>query len=511
MNKTHSGGIIISIILTMLTLSSCSEKDDFIPEPTETSVIISGIVTTSSLHPLANLPIYIDYHEGYPMGSQTTLHKAKGITDSNGCFRLFFEPEPDRSYNENSPDQVYYLHVDLAALSSGEYIKPSEFDANLKDTYTLRIYRHLDKGENLEVNMIFPKKKDLDTEFRSFVSEKELTVTNSITYGAETVSIRRDVNLDSEGNGRVSMPYALNAPNVVSVTQRNSFRELMQHKEINVNEESASTVVFDNNETLENCKFRLSLYTHTAFNGDKYGNNDAFKTPAPFDFMGFRIVNNQGDYEFPTNRYQYYDSIVWSSPDLPETLRIYDKKEIPDTGSAEQLTSQWGSYFFDSGIHKSVLTGYKNGKAIHSDEQTFELKDRSFLCFDWNRFDYLTSKGVAQNVYCRLDNFFSYGLNALKEDDGTKIVRIFVKFRGKLDYGTALNWQEARLSNLMNKHLGHWIEYDKSTLKSLFKHLPDAQPVKLYENETTRAIIMLHPPTEEEEREYYYIHAEPKF
>jgi len=62
----------------------------------------------------------------------------------------------------------------------------------------------------------------------------------------------------------------------------------------------------------------------------------------------------------------------------------------------------------------------------------------------------------------------------------------------------------------MWKHLGHWVEYDKSTIGELFRMLPtDHTPGLLYENETTRAIVM-HSPATEYEKEFYYIHAEPK-
>ena len=86
---------LLLLLFLVIGLTGC-EKDDFIPEPTATSVTITGVVTTSYGKPIANLPVSIDYHEAYNFMNQTLIHKAKGVTDSNGRYRLFFEPEPDK-------------------------------------------------------------------------------------------------------------------------------------------------------------------------------------------------------------------------------------------------------------------------------------------------------------------------------------------------------------------------------------------------------------------------------
>lgn len=131
--KGFSFSTVISMLLASFLAISCSEKDDFIPEPTATSVIVTGTVTTTSGEPLADIPVSIDYYESYYLGAQNILHKAKGTTDSDGHYRLFFEPEATKE--NGNPSQVYYLHAELKDLPSSEFIMPGDFDDKSNTTY----------------------------------------------------------------------------------------------------------------------------------------------------------------------------------------------------------------------------------------------------------------------------------------------------------------------------------------------------------------------------------------
>ncbi len=500
---------LLLLLFLVIGLTGC-EKDDFIPEPTATSVTITGVVTTSYGKPIANLPVSIDYHEAYNFMNQTLIHKAKGVTDSNGRYRLFFEPEPDKSDLNEKPLQVYLLRADLGGLPSADYILPSDLREDNKTTYSYSVYKIFQEKENIEINLFFPRKKELSTELKNFVADKRLQFRNTIRYGAYKESIDRPLILDAEGNGNALIPYAVDETNEISIYAANSLWEVCDSREVSVTAQTDTPIVFDNKAVLDNCRFKLSRYSNFAFNGKDYPDEEDYKVPAPFDFLGFRIVSPDGEYEFPSSRYQYYDSIVWNSPDFPETYRIYDNRYF-ENGTSEHLTSQWGSYFFLPGSYTTVLSGYKNGKAIYSDSLSFELKDRDFLCFDWDKFDFLTEQGTAQKVYCRLDSQNEYQVSAEKSADGVKSVDIQLHINGGWNQQTLLNWQMHRLQNLMWKHLGHWVEYDKSTIGELFRMLPtDHTPGLLYENETTRAIVM-HSPATEYEKEFYYIHAEPKW
>lgn len=508
MIKTIQFKILAILSCVSIILTAC-EKDDFIEEPTATSVIISGTVTTSSGKPLANLPISVDYILSYNFINQTIIHKAKGTTDSNGRYRLFFEPEPDKSNSDEKPSQSYFLCVDMSGLSSTEYIVPSEIWENWGNVYKYSIYGVLDQGENIDINLFFPKKKELKTELKNFVADKSLLVRNRLRYGADRESFDRNIQLDADGNGNAMIPFALDEVNEVSLHVANNFSDVCSPREITVTPQTDQPIVFDNEAVLDNCRFKLSLYSKFSFNGMDYPDDAAYRDAAPFDFLGFRIVRPDNKYEFPTSRYEYYDSIVWSSPDFPDTFKIYDKKST-ETGSSTHLTSQWGSYFFFPGIYKTELSGYRNGRVICSDAVTFELKDRDFLCFDWDKFDYLTDLGITQNIYCQLDGYNEYHVSATIDDAGDKAVDIYLRIKGNWGEDVLLNWQQTRLEYLMYKHLGHWVEYDESTVNKLFRRLPtDDKAGKLYENETTRAIIM-HSAATEYDKECYYIHAEPK-
>ncbi|MDE5813414.1 MAG: carboxypeptidase-like regulatory domain-containing protein, partial [Muribaculaceae bacterium] len=342
--------ILVSIIAT-----GCTEKDDFIPEPTPTSVIVSGRVTTTAGKPLANIPVYIDFKRSFWLGPQNTLHKAKTKTDNNGRYRLFFEPE-QLSGPESGASEGYHLYADLNDLSSKEYIKPNDLDEDRKDIYWYGIYRELAQSENLEINLHFPRKKEVTAECRGFIADRSLAIRNTIVYGVDYESLSRTVELDPDGNGTALIPCAADEANHLDVLSTLSIPEFYS-KEIVFDSNRENKIVFDNNEVLESCRFRLSLYDYFSFDGEPYENKEATSTPAPFDFLGFRILLPDGQYEaFGTQRYQYYDSIVWCSPDFPETFKVYEKNNFA-TGTQEHLVTQWGSYFFDPGIHKTMLKG----------------------------------------------------------------------------------------------------------------------------------------------------------
>ncbi|MDE5996793.1 MAG: hypothetical protein K2G77_01125 [Muribaculaceae bacterium] len=502
--------VLFAVVYFLAT--GCTEKDDFIPEPTPTSVIVSGKVTTTSGKPLANIPIYIDYKRMAWLGPQNTLHKAKTKTDSNGSYRLFFELEK-MSGSESGVLEGYYLYADLNALSSKEYIKPNDFDENSKDIYCYVIYKELAQGENLEFNLHFPKKKEVIAKCRNFIADQSLNIRNSIVYGVDYESLSRTLELDLNGNGNGNIPCAAEETNFLTVFSTLNIPEEIESKKIVFDNNNENKIVFDNNELLKNCSFKLSLYDYFSFDGKPYEHKTIGSLPAPFDFLGFRILLPDGQYEaFGTQRYQYYDSIVWCSPEFPETFKVYEKKSY-ESSSQEHLVTQWGSHFFNTGFHKTILKGYKNGRIICSDSVSFELNDRDFLCFDWSNCNTVPKQDGMHKVYCQLDSFFEYKMSSPIEIDDTKALDIYIGFRDYWSEDVILNWQETRLNYMLWTHLGNRVDYDKSEVFNLFKLLsPDDLPGKLYENETTRAIVMHRLPGDDEnpKKECFYIHVESK-
>lgn len=497
-------------LMASVLITACSEKDDFIPEPTPTSVIVTGTVTTSSGKPLADIPVSIDYEETSYLGPHTTIHKAKGKTDSNGRYRLFFEPEGKKSPDGSDPGQSYNLSADLSGLPADEFIMPGDFDKNRETTYRLNIYKLFEQGENIDIPLCFPEKKEIKTDLKNFVADKSVVVSNTFQFGAQKETVRRDLDLDARGNGSVMIPAAIEETNRISVAPANSLEDLSEPLEFTVREGDNSPVVFDNRDALEACRFKLSLYTFMSFDGKEYDNKSLYSVPAPFDFLGFRITEPDGTFKpLDLKRYNYYDSIVWSSPEFPETLKIY-QRENNGSLSVEKFTSQWGSYFFNTGFHKTLLKGYRNGRVICADSVSFELKDRDFLCFIWDECKNVSKPGNVQGIYCQLDGTNEYRVSPPVDIDGTKMTDIDIRIRGNLNKETLLNWQQIRLGNFLSRHLGKRVDYDKETIRSVFKHLsPDDEPGALYENAGTRAIVMHRLPSDYED-ECFYIHAESK-
>ncbi len=255
-------------------------------------------------------------------------------------------------------------------------------------------------------------------------------------------------------------------------------------------------------------RFKIALYDYFSFKGEEYRDNPLFATPAPFDLIGFRIhLNNDSFSPFGHQPYQCYDSIVWSSLNHPETLRIFE-----ETYNSMHFTSQWCSYFFEEGPHTVYLRGYKNGEAIHSDSLTFELKDRDFLCFNWAECQIKPNSGVTQGIYCSLDNEFEYRLSFQMEVEGKKVLNIYIRYRDEENGEGVFNRMKTELENFLKSHLGEPVSYEENEIKEMFKLLPaDEKFGNLYENKTTRAIILHQQPDEETYRhERYYIHVESK-
>ncbi len=263
----------------------------------------------------------------------------------------------------------------------------------------------------------------------------------------------------------------------------------------------------DLTEIPDEARFRIALYDHHSFNGEKYPDNPAFSSPAPFDFIGFRMVLPGGFSPFGFQPYLCYDSIVWSSPDLPDTFKVFE-----NSNNYTSLTSQWGSYFFKEGSYTVCLKGYRKGEIVHSDSLTFKLKDRDFLCFKWSECPIDPKPGVSQGIYCYLDGKFKYKITYPIEIDGCKVFNIYISNQGENKDEMECSVMKTMLEDFLESHLGKPVEYENADLKGMFMKLPDDDKFgKLYENKTTRAIIVNEQPDEDSyRRERFYIHVESK-
>ena len=155
------------LMACVLCLVSCDEENDFISGPTASSTMISGVARTADGTPLAGVKVSVDYNESVWLGQQTTRHKAEGITDKDGNYRLYFELRDDElqdNGNDASASRNFYLIFDLSSLSEEKYIMPKDIKADNKDQ-KLRFYYdnlHFERGKFYSHNLYFPLKPWID-------------------------------------------------------------------------------------------------------------------------------------------------------------------------------------------------------------------------------------------------------------------------------------------------------------------------------------------------------------
>lgn len=95
--------------------------------------MISGVARTADGMPLAGVQVSLDYKESVWLGQQVTRHKAKGVTDNEGNYRLYFELRDDElrdGGNDASVARNFYLTIDLSSLSEDMYIMPKDIKSD---------------------------------------------------------------------------------------------------------------------------------------------------------------------------------------------------------------------------------------------------------------------------------------------------------------------------------------------------------------------------------------------
>lgn len=251
----------------------------------------------------------------------------------------------------------------------------------------------------------------------------------------------------------------------------------------------------------EEAKFKLEMVQLTPFMN--------LDTPlaAPFDFLTFRILNHRDEYIFPGNPefLQYYDSIVMSSPILPDTYCIY-RYHTDESGTSEKFTSQWSSYFFEESDFPICLKGYKDNEVKYEFSITQVMRERDFLGVDWKNGSVVIANPTVNQIYSILDTRYEFLLTDTQKLNDTGYVIINVASSSKLTDAENLRKQEAGLRWLLKKHLG------TKSLQNIagFKTLPeDADIVETYENNTTR-VALLHRKGDDTQEECYYVIAESK-
>ena len=228
---------------------------------------------------------------------------------------------------------------------------------------------------------------------------------------------------------------------------------------------------------------------------------------APFDLLTFRIFDHQDEYTpwgYPEFLH-YYDSILMSTPVMPDTYCVYQKK-TEGSSTSEKFTSQWSSYFFENTDFPIVLKGYKDGEVRYESQIEQVMRERDFLGIDWENGGVTLANPQTHVIYCILDTRYEFLLADTQLRNNIPFVKINVAFASDLTDAENLRRQKDGLRWLLVKHLGD----RTSETAADFKTLPESASImETYGNGTTRAALLHFKGTDFHE-ECYYIIAEPK-
>lgn len=99
-----------------------------------------------------------------------------------------------------------------------------------------------------------------------------------------------------------------------------------------------------------------------------------------FELMKFSFFLEKSESGVPDRNYgfriePYYDSLVWRVPALKADFKVFE----PD-----RWYTGVGTCFFLPGTHRTLLSGYKDGKVVYSYEYPVTVRsDKDFLGYDW--------------------------------------------------------------------------------------------------------------------------------
>lgn len=508
---------VLCLAFLALSLISCEkEEDDFISEPTATSTIITGRVCTPEGTPFAGVPVYVDYSRA-DMLSHVSRHKAKGTTDKNGNYRVFFNLS-----TEEQESGALHFNVDLTELSTNEYLLPFE-DSKIKF-----IFKGENKvGETLECNFTIPRKKEIQVTISNAganLEEGEYAIAHTCSYGDGWHSISNPVfsyvnsdvtnyvpvKMPSSGSCVVTIPCAVGATNQLQLVHckevLDGYKTVSEIREIDGSDISDDDIEFVYLPSI--CKFRLEIC------GDPkalYGGE--FKNGAPFDLFSFRIVDGNGLYApglMAPAFVQPYDSIVWSAKGLPDTYKIYNRV-LEDDCVGYEMVHQISTYFYRQGIITNYYKGYCNGRVIHCDSVVVDIHNRDFLCFSWQNWSEIELTDIAHGAYNALDRKYEYNFtNPFFPDKDVYWTSITAKSSINNESLTPEESLAGLLSLLENAGVEQ-CNIDLSAVTDLFSTLlPDeGEPVGFYENESTR-VLLLHHVDNDWDLDSYLLHVEAK-
>lgn len=219
--------ITATLLPLLLLFTGCDkEEDNFIPQITDNSIIISGVIRTPEGKPFANIPVSVDFKRQSIIGTHTK-HKAKVTTDKSGLYKIFFE------IGEDKDDEVYsnyFFSVDLAGVSSEKYIIPSDSKLDFYLNTTDR------EGKTLNCDFTIPMKKYVKVTVNNSglpVENGKYAVKNTFSYGSDwdslgyiwnslghinemsEISIFQPIEIQQNGTSSIMLPCAVGVKNTI--------------------------------------------------------------------------------------------------------------------------------------------------------------------------------------------------------------------------------------------------------------------------------------------------------
>lgn len=268
----------------------------------------------------------------------------------------------------------------------------------------------------------------------------------------------------------------------------------------------------------ESCKF--SFRVQYAFPDQQDSDNQGlwFQT---FRLLSFILTDDKGVSQYPSDYYEYYDSIVWKCNELPNTHVSVSKKD-------KLMEWVWSTYFFHvSKFTEITAMGYKDGHSVYECTKHIYLYNAGFLGFNWNATN-IEDDGMTRYSLFDKSKQFLLKMGGLDDHQKYEYAELYEVPKETLEITNPEEnmveiLKETNLVKAMDKiYVSHVVVRDskKEQCKARFKHLPDDVDVvmtwKDYPESNygwndymgTEMVLVLKKDKEKPQKVSYYVHVE---
>ena len=209
------------------------------------------------------------------------------------------------------------------------------------------------------------------------------------------------------------------------------------------------------------------------------------------DMMTFHLYNED---QTPINIIELgivCDSMVWSVEGVHGSYKVFEHKEGKDWVD-NQLTSKWGQCFSYPGSYKTLLTAWKDNKAILQNTLNISISNhKDFLCYNWSD---IVKDSQAWDSYTDVlksgPNLIStYGLSGAVPFVEVRLWNSIVAQSYDTLYGYLSRLYSAPTYEDKTDKQKMWQKYDE--LFSEQKRYADAYPVAIWTNGRVHIVLLL--------------------